>query len=138
VGIALPSLVSGGSSFYTNATAITAFLSTFNTTVTTLMTSPQLLMWTIGNEISLGSASGLLLASNSWTWAGTTFLGWANMWALVGTLAAIIHELDPYHPVASCTPNINADGARACARGCSGSARRCSCAPRSCAWSSVR
>ncbi len=64
---------------------------------------------TIGNEISLGSASGLALAGNSWTWAGTTFLGWANMWSLVGTLAAIIHELDPYHPVATCTPNINAD-----------------------------
>ena len=31
------------------------------------------------------------------------------MWSLVGTLAAIIHALDPYHPVASCTPSINAD-----------------------------
>ena len=64
---------------------------------------------TVGNEISLGSSSGLTQASNGFTWTGTTSLGWANMWSLVGTLAAIIHALDPYHPVGSCTPNINAD-----------------------------
>jgi hypothetical protein len=97
------------SSFYTNATAIALFLSTFNATVTTLMSYPELLMWSIGNEISLGSASGLALSSATGLWSGTVFLGWANMWSLVGTLAAIIHELDPYHPVSSCTPNINAD-----------------------------
>ncbi len=47
VGVALPSLTSGGASFYTNATAITAFLSTFNTTVQTLMSYPELLMWCV-------------------------------------------------------------------------------------------
>jgi hypothetical protein len=109
VGIQLPSLSVGMSSFYTNATAISLFLSTFNATVTTLMSYPELLMWSIGNEISLGSASGLALSSATGLWSGTAFLGWANMWSLVGTLAAIIHELDPYHPVSSCTPNINAD-----------------------------
>jgi hypothetical protein len=45
VGINLPALASALTSFYTNSSAITAFLSTFNTTVTTLMTYPELLMW---------------------------------------------------------------------------------------------
>jgi hypothetical protein len=160
VGINLPALSSALTSFYTNSTAITAFLSTFNTTVTTLMTYPELLMWcafslrvslhlqartlvlrqltpavprpllrrrrTVGNEISLGSSSGLTQSTGSWGWSGTVSLGWANMWSLVGTLATIIHALDPYHPVGSCTPNINADGAPACgSHGCHG---RVSCA----------
>ena len=64
---------------------------------------------TLGNEISLGSSSGLTLSSNGTSWSGTVSLGWANMWSLVGTLAAIIHALDPYHPVGSCTPSINVD-----------------------------
>ena len=45
VGILLPPLSSSLTSFYTNSSAITAFLSTFNTTVTTLMSYPNLLMW---------------------------------------------------------------------------------------------
>jgi hypothetical protein len=64
---------------------------------------------TVGNEISLGSSSGLTQTTGSWAWSGTVSLGWANMWSLVGTLAAIIHALDPYHPVGTCTPNVNAD-----------------------------
>jgi hypothetical protein len=163
VGINLPALSSALTSFYTNSTAINAFLGTFNTTVTALMTYPELLMWcacfaceparfagthtrlpalrklltlavplprpllcrrrTVGNEISLGSSSGLTQSTGSLGWSGTVSLGWANMWSLVGTLAAIIHALDPYHPVGSCTPNINTDGAPAC-----GSHARVSCA----------
>jgi hypothetical protein len=138
VGINLPALSSALTTFYTNSSAITAFLSTFNTTVTTLMTYPNLLMWTVGNEISLGSSSGLTQSSGTaYSYSGTVSLGWANMWSLVGTLAAIIHALDPYHPVrapaalrgacarpaltrgaalgppllqvGTCTPNINGD-----------------------------
>ena len=75
------------------------------------MTFPELLMWSIGNEISLGSPSGLALSAATGAWSGAVLLGWANMWSLVGTLAAIIHELDPYHPVGTATPNINLDGA---------------------------
>ena len=64
---------------------------------------------TIGNEISLGVTSGLTAASSGLGYTGTVSLGWANMWSLVGTLAAIIHTLDPYHPVGTCTPNISPD-----------------------------
>ena len=66
---------------------------------------------TIGNEISLGVTSGLTAASTGFGYTGTVSVGWANMWSLVGTLAAIIHALDPYHPVGTATPNINLDGA---------------------------
>jgi hypothetical protein len=47
VGVLLPPLSTNLASFYTNSSAITAFLSTFNTTVTTLMTYPNLLMWCV-------------------------------------------------------------------------------------------
>ena len=109
VGVALPALTTGLTSFYTNSSAITAFLSTFNQTVLTLKTFPELLMWSVGNEISLASVSGLTLSANTGLWSGAVSIGWANMWSLVGTLAAIIHELDPYHPVGTATPNVNLD-----------------------------
>ena len=124
VGIALPALTAGLTSFYTKSSAIAAFLSTFNQTVLTLMTFPELLMWTIGNEISLGSVSGLTQSTNTGLWSGSVSIGWANMWSLVGTLTAIIHALDPYHPVGTCTPNINLDGARPAAGGAASAPRR--------------
>ena len=111
VGVALPALTTGLTSFYTNSSAISVFLSSFNQTVQTLMTFPELLMWSIGNEISLASVSGLTLSANTGLWSGAVSIGWANMWSLVGTLTAIIHALDPYHPVGTATPNINLDGA---------------------------
>jgi hypothetical protein len=64
---------------------------------------------TIGNEISLGVTSGLSASSTAFAYSGTVSVGWANMWSLVGTLAAIIHALDPFHPVGTCTPNISPD-----------------------------
>jgi hypothetical protein len=70
----------------------------------------------VGNEISLGTSSGLIQSSSAFTYSGTVSLGWANMWSLVGTLAAIIKALDPYHPIGTCTPNVNADGAWCCIR----------------------
>ena len=45
VGINLPALSSALTTFYTNSSAITAFLATFNQTVQVLMTYPNLLMW---------------------------------------------------------------------------------------------
>ena len=45
MGIPLPPLSTGLLSFYTNSSAIAAFLSTFNNTVQQLMTYPNLLMW---------------------------------------------------------------------------------------------
>ena len=80
MGIALPALTAGLTSFYTNTSAINAFLSSFNQTVLTLMTFPELLMWSVGNEISLASVSGLTLSANTGLWSGTVGIGWANMW----------------------------------------------------------
>ena len=135
MGINLPPLASSLTSFYTNAAAISAFLSTFNQTVLALSSFPELLTWTVGNEISLGSPSGLALSAATGAWSGSVLLGWANMWSLVGTLAAIIHQLDPYHPVGTATPNINLDGAcflrasveAADARGLRSRVRTCCC-----------
>jgi hypothetical protein len=78
VGVQLPPLSTSYTSFYTNSSAITAFLSTFNTTVTTLMTYPNLLMWTIGNEISLGVTSGLAASSSAFSYSGTVSVGWVR------------------------------------------------------------
>ena len=58
VGITLPPLSTGLTSFYTNSSAITAFLSTFNNTVQQLMTYPNLLMWCAAAEQCAAFACG--------------------------------------------------------------------------------
>ena len=50
MGINLPALSSALTTFYTNSSAITAFLATFNQTVQVLMTYPNLLMWCVYRE----------------------------------------------------------------------------------------
>ena len=47
MGVQLPALASALTTFYTNSSAITQVLAGFNTTVQTLRTYPNLLMWCV-------------------------------------------------------------------------------------------
>jgi hypothetical protein len=98
VGIALPSLVSGGTSLYTNSSAITAFLSTFNQTVQALMSYPELLMWCAARtrRARAGAACAPLRADAALTWRGTRVAlsqdDWQRDLAWLGLGPAAVHH----------------------------------------------
>lgn len=106
-GIRLPALeTAAGFSLYASpawAANQAAWLATsgINATILALKSSPSLLAWTVGNEISLGAASGLRASVNAagvTQYSGTYTAGWANMWGLVNTIVGYIHALDGNHP----------------------------------------